>query len=145
MTEQEARAKLEEFRVQVDDVELNQHSWSSGIVYVVDPSDGAVDPDDLPGTFRRSLHAQRCDIHFGGLLHHNRRGPEELNRDLAFERAARRENRQAGGCDRGQDQSSSAQSHAADQSTGGLSGKRSRQPEGMRYEMHRRSVLRRPP
>ena len=101
----------------MDDVELNQHGRSGRIVDVVDAGDGAVDPDDLAGACRRSLNAPRSDIHFRGLLHHDRRTAEELNRDPAFERASGRENGQADGCERGQDQSRSAQSHAAGQST----------------------------
>ena len=69
----------------MDDVELNQDGRSSRIVNVVDAGDGAVDPDDLPGACRRSPHALRSDIHFGGLLHDDGRTAEELNRDLAFE------------------------------------------------------------
>jgi hypothetical protein len=103
----------------VDDVKLNQHGRSSRIIDVVDAGDGAVDPDDLPGTCRRSLNATGSDVHFGGLLHHDRRITEELNRDLAFERAPGRENGQTEGCGRGQDQSRSARSHGAGQSTGG--------------------------
>ena len=87
----------------MDDEELNQHGRSSRVVDVVDAGDGAVDPDDLPGMCRRSAHALRSDVHLGGLLHHDRRISEEVNRDLAFERASGRENGQADGCERGND------------------------------------------
>ena len=97
----------------MDDVELNQHGRSGRIVDVVDARDRAVDPDDLSGTCRRSLHALRSDIHLGGLLHHDRRTAEEPNRDLAFERATGRDGGQADGRERGQDQSGSAQGHGA--------------------------------
>jgi len=76
----------------MDDIELHEDGRSCGLPDVEGARDGAIDPNDLPGTCRRSLYEVRSQLNLGRLLHQDWGAFLELNRDLALKGAAGRHN-----------------------------------------------------